>query len=330
MPGMSGLALLRAVREHDLDLPVILLTGNPDFESAAQAAQYGAFQYLIKPIESEQLGQIIEHAANVGRMARVKRAYVAEFESGTFRVGQRTAIGGVFARALGSLYVAYQPIVAVGDHGVFAHELLIKSDDPDWSEPAAVLKAAERLGRVSELGAAVRQLAASGIRGKDSLLFVNLHARDLEDEALYQATAPLTAVASRVVLEITERASLEYIRDLRERVARLRALGFQIALDDLGAGYAGLTSFALLEPEFVKLDSELISEIHLSAMKRKIVCSLVTLCHDMGKRLIGAGVEKVEEAAVLRDLGCDYVQGPLFVEANTNVASSALPPISPK
>lgn len=89
MPGMSGLALLGAVRERDLDLPVILLTGNPDFESAAQAAQLGAFQYLIKPIESERLGQIIELAASVGRMARVKRAYVEGLESGTFRVGQR-------------------------------------------------------------------------------------------------------------------------------------------------------------------------------------------------------------------------------------------------
>ena len=328
MPGMSGLALLRAVRDHDLDLPVILITGNPDFESAAQAAQYGAFRYLIKPIESEPLGQIIERAANVGRVARVKRAYVEEFESGTFRVGPRAEVGRVFARALGSLYVAYQPIVTAGAHTLFAHELSIKSDEPDLSEPGAVLKAAERLGRVSELGAAVRSLAASGIRGTDSLLFVNLQPQDLEDETLYQASAPLTAVASRVVLEITERASLEYLRDLRERVARLRALGFRIALDDLGAGYAGRTSFALLEPEFVKLDGELISEIHLSATKRKIVRSLVELCHHLGKRVIGHGVESAEEAAVLRELGCDYLQGPLFADPPNESPEPSSPPSS--
>jgi EAL domain-containing protein (putative c-di-GMP-specific phosphodiesterase class I) len=167
---------------------------------------------------------------------------------------------------------------------------------------------------VSELGTAVRQLAASGSLGTASLLFVRLQPRDLEDDALYLATAPLTAVAARVVLEISERAPLVHIRDLRARVARLRALGFQIALDDWGAGYAGLTSFTLLEPEFVKLDRELIFELHLSASKCTIVRSLVEHCHERGKRLIGQGVEKAEEAEVLRELGCDYVQGPLFAE----------------
>src|SRR5882757_7678030 len=89
MPGMSGLALLRAVREHDLDLPVILVTGNPDLGSATEAVEHGAFQYLIKPIESDRLGEVVERAAAVGRMARVKREYVEEFGSATFRVGDR-------------------------------------------------------------------------------------------------------------------------------------------------------------------------------------------------------------------------------------------------
>jgi CheY-like chemotaxis protein len=128
MPGMSGLALLRAVRDHDLDLPVILMSGSPDFESAAQAAQLGAFQYLIKPIESERLGQVIELAANAGRLARVQRAYVEGLESGTFRVGQRAGTGGIVVRALGPQQVACQPIVTAGEHALFAHELALKSD----------------------------------------------------------------------------------------------------------------------------------------------------------------------------------------------------------
>jgi EAL domain-containing protein (putative c-di-GMP-specific phosphodiesterase class I) len=313
MPGMSGLALLRAVRERDGDLPVILMTGNPDLESAAQAAAASAFQYLVKPIESERLGRIIERAANVGRIARVKREYVEEFGSGTFRVGSRAEIG-VCARAPGTLCVTQQPIVTAGEHAPFAHELRIERDSSEPSEPA--LQAVERPSRVSELGRAVRQLCARGSCDQDSLLFVNLEPHDLEDEALYRASAPLTAVASRVVLEITERASLESIRDLRERVARLRALGFRIALDAFGAGYAGLTSFAWLEPEFVKLDRELISELQLSATKRKIVRSLVELWHAMGIRLIGAGVEMAEEASALCELGCDYVQGSLFAETS--------------
>ncbi|HEY0469329.1 MAG TPA: response regulator, partial [Polyangiaceae bacterium] len=75
MPGMSGLKLLRAVREHDLDLPVILVTGNPDLASATEAVEYGAFQYLIKPVEVDRLDEVVERAATIGRMARVKREY---------------------------------------------------------------------------------------------------------------------------------------------------------------------------------------------------------------------------------------------------------------
>jgi EAL domain-containing protein (putative c-di-GMP-specific phosphodiesterase class I) len=147
---------------------------------------------------------------------------------------------------------------------------------------------------------------------EESVMFVNLHPEDLVDEALYQTSSPLTPFAHRVVLEITERASLEHIGNVRDRVARLRALGFRIALDDLGAGYAGLTSFTQLEPEFVKLDMELIRGIHQNDMKRKIVRSMVELCHDMGKSIIAEGVEVLEEKQTLAELGCDLFQGYLF------------------
>ncbi|HEX3853501.1 MAG TPA: EAL domain-containing response regulator [Polyangiaceae bacterium] len=313
MPGMSGLRLLRCVREHDLDLPVILVTGNPDLGSATEAVEHGAFQYLIKPIESERLNEVVERAAAIGRMARVKREYVEEFGSATFRVGDRAGSVATLERALRSLWLAYQPIFDAKSQKLFAYEALMRSEEPELPNPQAVLKAAERTDRLPELGGAVRGLAAQGIAaGGDAVFFVNLHPDDLRDENLYDPSAPLTSFAGRVVLEITERASLEQFRDLRERVARLRKLGFRIALDDLGAGYAGLTSFTQLEPEFVKLDMELIRGIHKHDMKRKIVRSMVELCHDMGKLIIAEGVEVPEEQRVLVDLDCDLLQGYLL------------------
>ena len=313
MPGMSGLKLLRAVREHDLDLPVILVTGNPDLASATEAVEYGAFQYLIKPVESDRLDEAVDRAAAVGRMARVKREYVEEYGSSTFRVGDRAGISATLERALGSLWVAYQPIVYARDGAPFAHEALMRSDEPDLPNPQAVLKAAERVDRLRDLGGTMRRLTAQDLAAtQQSIFFVNLHPEDLCDEALYEMSSPLTPFAHRVVLEITERASLDNITNLRDRVARLRELGFRIALDDLGAGYAGLTSFTQLEPEFVKLDMELIRNIHQHDMKRKIVRSMVELCHDMGKALIAEGVEVIEEKQALVDLGCDFLQGYLL------------------
>jgi EAL domain-containing protein (putative c-di-GMP-specific phosphodiesterase class I)/CheY-like chemotaxis protein len=313
MPGMSGLKLLRAVREHDLDLPVILVTGNPDLASATEAVEYGAFQYLIKPVESDRLDEAVDRAAAVGRMARVKREYVEEYGSSTFRVGDRAGISATLERALGSLWVAYQPIVHAQSGSLFAHEALMRSDAPELPNPQAVLRAAERVDRLRDLGGTMRRLTALDLAATEqSVFFVNLHPEDLIDESLYDPSSPLTPFAHRIVLEITERASLEHIGNLRDRIARLRALGFRIALDDLGAGYAGLTSFTQLEPEFVKLDMELIRGIHQNDMKRKIVRSMVELCHDMGKSIIAEGVEVLEEKQTLVDLRCDLLQGYLL------------------
>jgi len=313
MPGMSGLKLLRAVREHDLDLPVILVTGNPDLASATEAVEYGAFQYLIKPVESDRLDEAVDRAAAIGRVARVKREYVEEYGSSTFRVGDRAGISATLERALGSMWVAYQPIVHALTGAPFAYEALMRSDEPELPNPQAVLSAAERVDRLGDLGSTIRRLAAVDLGATEqSIFFVNLHPKDLTDEALYDPSSPLTLYAPRVVLEVTERASLEHIANLRDRVARLRGLGFRIALDDLGAGYAGLTSFTQLEPEFVKLDMELIRDIHRNDMKRKIVRSMVELCHDMGKAIIAEGVEAIEEKQALVDLQCDFLQGYLF------------------
>jgi predicted signal transduction protein with EAL and GGDEF domain len=102
-------------------------------------------------------------------------------------------------------------------------------------------------------------------------VFVNLHPSDLEDDELYAGDGALTPFASRIVLEITDRATLEGVGWLRHRVERLRAVGFRIAIDDLGAGYAGLSSFAALEPDVVKADMSLVRGIDASPVKQKLV-----------------------------------------------------------
>ena len=102
--------------------------------------------------------------------------------------------------------------------------------------------------------------------------------------------------------------------DVQDKVALLRELGFKIALDDLGAGYAGLTSFTQLEPEFVKLDMSLVRGIHETPAKRKIVGSMVELCHDMDQQIVAEGIESAQERDVLVELGCDLLQGYLFAK----------------
>ncbi len=146
----------------------------------------------------------------------------------------------------------------------------------------------------------------------EAVLFVNLNASDLNDAALASATASLSSMADRVVLEITERASLETVSHARSKVARLREMGFRIAVDDLGAGYAGLTSFAQLEPELVKLDMALVRDVHKDPIKQKLVRSMAALCKDMGIAVVAEGIEVAEEREAVVDLGCDLLQGYLL------------------
>jgi EAL domain-containing protein (putative c-di-GMP-specific phosphodiesterase class I) len=176
------------------------------------------------------------------------------------------------------------------------------------------LDAAERLGRLPKLSHKIWTAAAASFSRaeENALLFVNLHPADLADPLLGSPASPLSAIAHRVILEITERASFERIDGARERLAELRRLGFRIAVDDLGAGYAGLTSFASIEPQFAKLDASIVRGVERSRTKQKIIGSIVSLCNELSIIVVAEGVETIDERDALVDLGCDLFQGYLF------------------
>ena len=106
------------------------------------------------------------------------------------------------------------------------------------------------------------------------------------------------------------------------RLEILRYMGFRIAVDDLGAGAAGLSSFARLSPEFVKLDMALVRDVHLSEVGQRVVRAMTSLCKDMHVRVIAEGVETAEERDTLAGLGCDWMQGYLFARPQRGFALS--------
>lgn len=315
MPGMGGIELLQSVRERQLDVPVVLITGVPALETAMKALELGAFHYLTKPLDHNALEDAIDRAVRLRRMAIMKRE-AAEVLGTPVQTDETWRLSASFDRAMESLWAAYQPVVSLEDKKVFGYEALLRSGEPSLPHPGAVLDAAERLGRVDVVGRTMRTRAAEPVAANSGIenLFVNLHPADLLDPDLLSPQSPLSRIASRVVLEITERASLDLVKDLRSRAASLREMGFRIAVDDLGAGYAGLTSFALLEPEIVKIDMTLVRDIHKNPTKQKLVGSMCNLCADMGMMVVGEGVETAEERDVLATLGCDLLQGYFFAK----------------
>jgi hypothetical protein len=313
MPDGGGLDLLRSVRRVDLDAPVILMSGMPDVATATAAIEYGAFRFVTKPIDRDSLGKLVQHAARAHALARLRRE--AFSLTGTHAgAADRAGLEVRFEQAIERMWMAFQPIVEAGTGGLFGVEALVRTDEASMSNPHAFLEAATQLGRLPRLGRKVRAVSAAGITAcADSVsLFVNLHPDDLHDADLISDTAPLTQIASRVVLEITERASLSMSPELTARLARLRQLGFRLAVDDIGSGYSGLTSFTELEPEMTKLDMSLVRGIHSSAVKQRTVAALCRLCRESGCMVVGEGVETAAERECLVALGVDLLQGYLI------------------
>lgn len=311
MPGMDGFDLLSEIRKVDANVPIVLLTGDPTVSTAARALEVGAFRYVTKPASPEDLSSVIGKAARMYRMALVKQQAALLLGKQQELDRDHASLERSFQRCMQTLWIAYQPILDARTRQIFGYEALLRSREPDLPHPGAVLDAAERLCQLNQLGQTVRGLVAASILSgaPDVVFFVNLHVRDLLDDTLLTEDSPLALHATRIILEITERASLAEVPETSERISKLREMGYRIAVDDLGAGYAGLTSFALLEPEFVKLDMSLVRNVHQSATKTKVVQSMINLARDMGMMVVGEGIECIEERDALVSMGCNFLQG---------------------
>jgi EAL domain-containing protein (putative c-di-GMP-specific phosphodiesterase class I) len=315
MPVMDGMQFLREVRQLDLDVPIVFLTGNPSVATAMEAMEQGGYRYLAKPVESEKLVAVVKDAAAHHRLALLKRKALEVCEAGGWLIEDLEDLGSRFERAIEKLWVAYQPIVAWPSQQLFGYEALVRSSDADLSTPGKLIDAAERLGRVQELGQRIRDAIASGaaLAPPQACLCVNLHALDLTAEHLYSLQAPLSRIAERVVLEVTERAALYRVDHLQARIRKLRDIGYRIAVDDLGASHAGLSSFRQLGPDIVKLDVSLVHDVDSFPSKASLIKSLISLCtQELGMRVVCEGVETESERDTLYSIGADLLQGYLF------------------
>lgn len=214
-----------------------------------------------------------------------------------------------------SFHFHYQPIVDARSSAIVAYEALCRPTDPQFVSPLELLHAAETSSRVASLGQALREVAVAPMNKlpEGTLLFVNIHPLEVSDRLLDPKLEPLIAsFASRIVLEITEGAALNGFDRIRAVLKRVKALGFQIALDDLGAGYAGLNSLALLEPDFIKLDMAMLRGIGYSSRSARLVRRITEFAQGEGMQVIGEGIETAEERAVVTDLGCHMLQGYFF------------------
>jgi EAL domain-containing protein (putative c-di-GMP-specific phosphodiesterase class I)/ActR/RegA family two-component response regulator len=321
LPCIDGVGVLQAAHRRDPDVPVVLITGTPRLDTAVAAVEHSAFRYLLKPLSPVDLQETVIYCAQMHRLAVLRRMAVNTAGEAWSPADDRAGLTDAFDRALASMWLAFQPVVSWKYRRVFAYEALLRNEEPILGNPGVLLSAAERLCRLGEIGRSVRDRVATQVPSCPAqFVFVNLHSHDLLDDHLYDENSPLSRVADRVVLEVTERASLASVTDIEARIAQLRGLGFRIALDDLGAGYSGLASFATLQPEVVKYDMSLVRGVEGSPTRRKVISSMTSLFAEMDMQVVAEGVETSAERDTLIELGVDLLQGYLFAKPGKGFA----------
>ncbi len=195
--------------------------------------------------------------------------------------------------------IAFQPIWELADTGnrVLGFEALARPDTEGRLTPGDAFEIAERIGRSQELDALCRRaaLARAHELPDDALLFLNVAPQSLDrdelaGDALVHAVRAAGLEPERVVLEITERTLTRLDRLVRD-ATRLRALGFKLALDDVGAGNAGLEMLKNLPVDFVKIDREIIANSSAGGTGRAILLAVMAYAAETGAYVIAEGIE---------------------------------------
>ena len=226
--------------------------------------------------------------------------------------------------------MAFQPIVDLETGRPFAYEALVRGTSGEGAgEVLAKVTPENRYAfdqqcRVKAIETAVR----AGILEDGARLSINFLPNAVySPKACIQLTLRTAAAAGfptdRLLFEFTEQEEMADPAHVAEIVRTYQAMGFGTALDDFGAGHAGLGLLARFQPDYIKLDMELIRDIDTSLTRRIIVEGIVRMCEALGIILIAEGVETAAELDALKALGIRYFQGFLLARPSFE----ALPPI---
>jgi EAL domain-containing protein (putative c-di-GMP-specific phosphodiesterase class I) len=215
---------------------------------------------------------------------------------------------------------AYQPILALKERTVLGFEALSRGPRVSGLETAdALFGAAERHHLIIELDRLCRRraLLSSGRIPSTAKIFVNTLPATIRDpefrgRALIDFLDKAQVSPDRIVLEITEKLVIENYHLFREAMAYFTDLGMSFAVDDVGAGYSGLESIARLKPQFLKIDTGLVRDVHSSLVNREMVKAIIAMGEGIGSTVIAEGIQTDDEANALHAMGIDWGQGYLL------------------
>jgi EAL domain-containing protein (putative c-di-GMP-specific phosphodiesterase class I) len=212
---------------------------------------------------------------------------------------------------------AFQPILELKSKSVLGFEALSRGPRGSGLEGAeALFGAATEHHLLVELDRLCRKraLLSSGRIPSNARLFVNTLPATIRDpqfrgRALIEFLDKAQLSPERIVIEITEKLMIDNYTLFREAMAYFTDLGMSFAVDDVGAGYSGLESIARLKPSFLKIDTALVRDVHISLVNREMVKAIIAMGHGIGSTVIAEGIHTEEEARALQSMGVDWGQG---------------------
>jgi EAL domain-containing protein (putative c-di-GMP-specific phosphodiesterase class I) len=211
----------------------------------------------------------------------------------------------------------YQAIFRMQEGTVMGFEALSRGPKGSGLElPDVLFKEAKAHKLEVELDRLCRKraLLSSGRVPSNAKIFVNtlpatLRDPQFRDKALIEFLSKAQVKPERIVIEITEHLIIENLAIFRDTMGYFTSLGMSFAVDDVGAGYSGLDTIAQLRPGYLKIDISLVRDVHASEFNRRMVKDLIALGHGIGAEVLAEGIQREEEAQVLRGIGVDYGQG---------------------
>ncbi|MBB5021482.1 EAL domain-containing protein (putative c-di-GMP-specific phosphodiesterase class I) [Desulfurispira natronophila] len=221
----------------------------------------------------------------------------------------------------GSLTVHFQPIVEAVTMEIYAYECLARGvlSSGQLMSPGAMFDTACKTGMLFNLDRQCRESAikTAAVKNIHKNIFINFLPssiynpeyclRDTEHWARQLDFNPYS-----IVFEVVETERVESLEHLKGILGHYKSRGFRTALDDIGSGYASLSLFASLAPDIVKIDMELVRDIHRSEVKQSVARALISMAKDIGTKVLAEGVENCEESDWFRAQGVDYLQGYYF------------------
>jgi len=206
--------------------------------------------------------------------------------------------------------VVFQPVVDLHNGKIFSYEALLRSTNPVFKSPPDMFDAAVACNSCGILGREIREMSVKECPGKT--LFLNIHPAELDEGWLVRPDDPIFQHDDNVFLEITESVPLTHFELCHSILREVRSKGIFLAVDDLGAGYSNLKYIADLAPEIVKIDRQLVVDLHLKKRQQVLVAAIVRLCVDLGAKVVAEGIETLNELKAVQDSGAHFGQGYLL------------------